>query len=173
MSEARGEATAGLQVLDRLGRRGALTITVEDGNFDVQFKSPGPFGRLSWCTTDKADLFTHCRLGSKNWHGEGPDLDALLTECEEATRPEHRDVDDLRWEIESRRESRTLGPPLPTYMRWHGWRHGEERWLRTSIAAREYVGGYVRDLEAEAKFNAESDARRIASELPRIQRAAG
>lgn len=136
--------------IDRLSRRGVLKITAEDCSYEVTFKAHGPW--LGGCTTDKHDLYQHCYLGAKNWHGEGADLVALVAECEEATRPRHRDVDELVYAIEARRDSRTHGPPLPTYQRWNGWRPGVERWLRTSSHAQEYVGGYLRDLEIEREF---------------------
>lgn len=147
-------------LLDRLGRRGKLTITVEDGLFDVRLVAPGPYVG-GWSTTDKADLFEHCRLGAKSWHGEGLDLAGLLLMCEMESRPDTHGVDDLVWLIEHRRHTRTAGPPLPSYMRWHGWRPGQERWLRTSSHAHEYLAGYERDLRTEQEFNAErADAER-------------
>lgn len=141
-------------LLDRLSRRGTLSITAEDGSYDVTFKAHGPwlYGR---CTTDKHDLFDHCRLGAKNWHGEGPDLDVLLLTCEMESRPDNHDIDELVWRIECRRNSRTCGPPLPHYQRWLGWHPGEERWLRTFSHEREYRAGYLRDVEEERRFEAE------------------
>lgn len=142
--------------LDRLSRRGKLTINATDGCFEVNFKAPGPYRGRSWCTTDEADLYEHCHLGATDWQGDGPDLTSLIIECEEATRPRERDVDDLVWAIENRRDSRTYGPPLPSYMRWHGWRPGQgRRWLRTFSHQSEYLAGYLRDLKTEREFNAE------------------
>lgn len=156
--------------LDRLTRRGMLTITANDGNYDLRFKAPGPYQGRSWCTTDESDFWSHCRLGASDWQGEGTDLDALITECEETTRPQHRDVDDLRWAIETRRNARTNGPPLPSYQPWHGWHPGVERWLRTSSHATEYLAGYLRDLEGERTFDAERVARDLARQLPQVPR---
>lgn len=141
------------ELMDRLGRRGVLTVTVEDGSFEVTLKVHGPWvgGR---CTTDKHDLFDHCRLGAKNWHGEGPDFDALLVLCEMESRPDTHEIGDLAWRIERRRNSRTHGPPLPSYVRFYGgpgWRPGVERWLRTSDHKHEYLVGYLRDLKIERK----------------------
>lgn len=142
-------------VVDRLGRRGVLTIKVEDGTFDVRLATRGPYGHLAWCSTDKADLFEHCHLGATNWHGEGADLAELLVTCEEESRPRREDVAGLIWSIEHRRDTRTLGPPLPSYDRWRGWRPGQDRWLRTSSHAREYLDGYRRDLNVELERTAE------------------
>lgn len=138
-------------VLDRLSRRGVLTITGESGAFDVAFKVP--WGQR---TTDKSDLIEHCHLGAKDWYGEGDDLAVLLAECEEASRPQHRDVDELVWSIERRRDTRTCGPPLPNYQRWRGWRPGHERWLRTLSHQHEYLTGYLRDIEIEQQFEDEN-----------------
>lgn len=163
-----GDAMRDVNVLlDRLSRRGVLTITAEDGSFEVTFKAHGPWinGR---CTTDKHDLFDHCRLGAKNWHGDSFDLAALLVLCEMETRPDNNDIDDLAWKIQRRRNSRTYGPPLPTYMRWDGWSPGIERWLRTSDHKHEYRGGYERDLVAERKFDAEQAASEARRKLPKI-----
>lgn len=159
------------EIMDRLGRRGVLTVTAQDGSYELTFKAHGPWigGR---CTTDKHDLFEHCRLGAKNWHGEGSDLDALLVLCEMESRPDTHDIDDLVWSIERRRDSRTCGPPLPTYMRWHGWRPGDERWLRTFSHANEYLAGYLRDIDEQRKFDAEravAAARRNAAERRRVK----
>lgn len=143
------------RLMDRLGRRGKMTVTVTDGSFDVRLDAPGPFvnGRS---TTDKADLFSHLRLGAKDWHGEGPDLAALLVECDEASRPRTNDVDSLRWLMERRQDTRTCGPPLPTYQRRHGWRPGMGRWLSTYSHAHEYLAGYLHyGLAEEQKFEAE------------------
>lgn len=160
------------EILNRLGRRGDLTITAKDGSFDVSFKAPGPYQGRGWCTTDESDFWSHCRLGASDWHHEGPDLDALVTECEEMTRPQYLDVDDLRFRVEQRRDSRTSGPPLPSYRRWHGWSPGIDRWLRTSDHAHEYLAGYLRDLNAERTFNAEraSAAERRANDELRHRR---
>ncbi len=144
----------------RLSRRGTLTITARDGIYAVRFKAPGPYQGRAWCTTDEGDLWEHCHLGASDWHGEGTDLPALLVECEEATRPRYRDADEMRSAIDYRRATRTLGPPLPSYMRWHGWRPGMERWLRTSSHAYEYQGGYLRDLNIEREFNEQQEASR-------------
>ena len=139
------------QVLDRLGRRGTVTMTVHDGVIDLRFKAPGPYRGRAWCTTDEADLYEHCRLGAKDWHGEGSDLSALVVECEESTRPEHRDVNELVWSVKRRRDSRVYGPPLPYWTSsLYGWRPGQERWLRTFSHAHEYLGGYLRYVEAES-----------------------
>lgn len=157
----------GADLLERLGRRGKLTITVEDGTIFVRLVAPGPYvgGR---CTIDKADLFENCRLGAKTWEGEGADLAALLVECAEATRPPEHDIEYLRSLMESRRQSRVHGPPLPTYQRWSGWRPGIDRWLHTYSHAREYLGGYLHyGLAEEAKFEAE---RRADEEHRRTQR---
>ena len=136
--------------LHRLRRRGTLTITTQGDTIEVRFKALGPYGGRGWCTTDTVDLFQHCRLGAKDWHGEGLDLAALLAECEEATRPEQRDVDSLAWAIERRRESRVYGPPLPSWTgSMYGWRPGQERWLRTSSHAHEYLAGYLQAVERE------------------------
>lgn len=167
------------EIMARLGRRGVLTVTVEDGRYEVTLKAHGPWvgGR---CTTDKHDLFEHCRLGAKNWHGDGPDLDALLVTCEIESRPDTHDIDDLAWKIERRRDSRTHGPPLPSFNRWAGrraeggWRPGEERWLRTSDHKYEYLGGYQRDLAIERKAKVEQhqmDMRRNAAERRRVKEA--
>lgn len=142
-------------MIERLSRRGTLTITAEHGTYDVSFKAPGPYQGRAWCTQDEGDLWEHCHLGATNWHGEGADLGALLIECEEASRPRLRDLDDLRAAITYRRATRTCGPPLPSYMRWKGWRPGEGRWLRTSSHAYEYLGGYERDLKIEREFKSE------------------
>lgn len=142
-------------LLDRLGRRGTLTITVKDGVYDVRLKTPGPYGGRSWCTTDEADFWGHLHLGARDWHGDGRDLDALLATCDEESRPRWRTVDDLVWGVTYRRRTRTLGPPLPSYRRWAGWRPGMERWLRTSSHAHEYLVGYERDLMEERRFLAE------------------
>lgn len=158
-------------VMVRLGRRGVLTIVAEDGNFDVTLKAPGPYQGRGWCTTDEADFWSHCYLGATNWHGEGPDLDALITECEDTTRPRHRDVDDLRWAVEHRRDARTYGPPLPSYRMLGGWRPGDQRWLRSSDHAHEYLGGYERDRameHAEIDRRAEADRRQRQREARRI-----
>lgn len=164
------ESTDRAALLDRLSRRGVLNITAEDGSFEVRFKAPGPYRGRSWCTTDEADFYEHCRLGAKNWQGDGPDLDALLVLCEMETRPDSHDVDDLVWSIERRRDSRTYGPPLPWYKRWDGWRSGQERWLRTFSHAHEYLARYLRDVEEERTFEAQraaDAARREADELRR------
>lgn len=160
-----------MSVLDRLSRRGKLTIAARDGRYDVRLQAPGPYLGRSWCTTDESDYWQHCHLGAASWHGEGSDLDALLVDCEETTRPRYREVNDLRWDIECRRESRTLGPPLPSYVRWHGWRPSDERWLRTSGHAYEYLGGYERDRETESAFEEEQAAQRLRLRLPTIPRA--
>lgn len=141
-------------VLDRLRRRGELTITATDSGYDVRLVTPGPYVR-GRATIDRADLFSHLRLGAKDWHGEGLDLAALLVECDEASRPSYTDIDSLRWWMTHRRDTRTCGPPLPTYMRWRGWSPGTERWLRTSSHANEYLDGYQRDRETERQFEAE------------------
>jgi hypothetical protein len=136
-------------ILDRLSRRGSLTIDVKDGTATVRFTAPGPYRDRGWCTSDEADFWSHLRLGATHWNGEGTDLGALLTECENATRPPYEDADSLRSKIEHRRETRTTGPPLPTYGRGRpGWRPGIGRWL-TTTHTNEYLGGYLRDLTAE------------------------
>lgn len=156
------EQDVAVALFDRLGRRGKLTITVEDGNFDVRLVTRGPYGHMAWCPSDKADWWGHVRLGATDWHGDGPDLGRLLTECEEASRPPWWDVDDLRAAIDRRRETRTHGPALPSYRRWHGWRPAVgERWLRASSHATEYLAGYLRDVEEERQFNAEARAREL------------
>jgi len=159
ISDAPGESRNSADVLLRLSRRGQVTIEADDGDYTVTFKAPGPYRGRAWCTTDEADLYEHCHLGAKDWRGEGRELASLLAECEEATRPRSRPVVDLVWEIERRRTTRTLGPPLPSYIRWDGWRPGQERWLRTSSHASEYLGGYLRYVEAERKFEDENLAR--------------
>lgn len=161
-----------MTTLNRLSRRGKLTITAADGHYQLHLKAPGPYLGRAWCTSDEADFWQHCHLGATTWYGEGPDLDVLLAECEEVSRPRYRDVDDLRWEIERRRESRTLGPPLPSFIRWNGWRPGDERWLRTFSHAREYLGGYERDLEVERKFETEQVEQRERLRLPQVPRRA-
>lgn len=166
MTEACGETA---RLLDRLSRRGELTIQAKDGALDVRLVIPGPYVRGS-CSTDKADLFEHCHLGAKDWHGEGDDLAALLAACEDESRPRAREVDDLVWEIEWRRDSRTHGPPLPTYQRWRGWTPGHDRWLRTSSHAFEYLGGFERDLRAEQDFEDERAADRARRALPQVPR---
>ena len=93
-------------LLDRLSRRGTVEMTVQEGTIDLRFKAPGPYRGRAWCTTDEADLYERCRLGAKDWHGEGGDLLSLIAECEEATRPERRDVNDLVWVIQRRRNAR-------------------------------------------------------------------
>lgn len=164
--------------LDRLSRRGVLTIVAKDGNCKVRFESLAPFFGYASCSTDIADLYEHCHLGASSWQGEGPNLDELLDECEDATRPRTRDVDDLRWEIANRRNSRTHGPPLPDFrrsgrhldLRWHP---GHELWLRTSDHKYEYLDGYLRDLETERKTIADqaaSDAWRAQRERDRVRR---
>lgn len=159
------------QLLDRLSRRGKLTVSADDGDYEVHLKAPGPYNGRSWCTSDEADFWSHCHLGASDWRGGGPDLEALLTECEEATRPRYRDVDDLRWAIETRRESRTLGPPLPSFRKWHGWRPGDEWWLRSSSHATEYLAGYLHyDLDGERKFNAERAEMDARTEQRRVRR---
>lgn len=142
--------TARDALLDRLGRRGVLTITVEDGVFDVRLAVRRPSR-----TIDAADLDHHCRFGPSDWHGEGADVEALLAACDEASRPARMSVDDIVWNVELRRSSRTHGPPLPSYRRWHGWRPGHDRWLRTSSHAWEYLAGYERDLRVERQFDEE------------------
>lgn len=154
-------------LLNRLGRRGKLTITIENGSFDVRLDAPGPYVG-GWCTTDKADLFSHCRLGAQDWHGEGPDLASLLAECDEQSRPQSNSPDDLRRAIERRRDTRTLGPPLPSYRRWYGWRPGIERWLRTFSHAHEYLDGYERDRSIERQHEAEQAASRLRRSLPQV-----
>lgn len=157
--------------LDRLGRRGILTIVAEDGSYDVRLKAPGPYGKNGSCTTDKADLYEYVHLGASSWQGEGSDLDALLLLCEIETRPRTREIDDLRWDIEYRRNSRTHGPPLPSYRKWHGWSPGDERWLRTSAHKYEYLDGYLRrDLVAEKTFLAEQAERDRRVEIERVRR---
>ena len=59
------------EYLHRLRRRGTLTITTQGDTIEVRFKALGPYGGRGWCTTDTVDLFQHCRLGAKDWHGEG------------------------------------------------------------------------------------------------------
>jgi hypothetical protein len=145
--------------LGRLSRRGKVTITAEDGSYEVSFKASGPYRGRGWCTIDEADLWNHCHLGATNWHGEGTDVRALIATCEEETRPRQRDVDDLVWEIEYRRHSRTHGPPLPSYRRWHGWRPETERWLRTFSHQHEHLGGYERDVKEAQQFEADALAR--------------
>lgn len=135
-------------MLDRLGRRGKLTITVEDGTVNVRLHAPGPY-RHGSAPTWLADLYQHCRLGAQSWVGEGTDLGELLTECDEASRPDHHDVDELRWKMECRTLTRTHGPPLPWYRRWHGWHPGAERWLSCYSHASEYVLRYLADLGSE------------------------
>lgn len=142
-------------LLVRLSRRGRLTIVAEDGRYAVSFDAPGPYQGRAWCTLDEADLWSRCGLGASNWHGEGSDLAALLVECEQASRPQSFDVDALVGQIERRRESRTSGPPLPSYRRWDGWRPGSERWLTAPSHIVEYLGGYLRDLEVERAFEDE------------------
>lgn len=160
--------TRGDYLLDRLGRRGTLTITVSDGQYEVRLDTPGPYGVGGRCTIDKGDLFEHCHLGAKGWRGEGPDLAALLTECDEASRPRSHEIGELRWSMERRRETRTHGPELPTYRRWDGWRPPvTQPWLRTSNHAYEYLGGYLRDLQEEREFDAEQ---RASQERRRTQR---
>lgn len=159
-------------LFDRLGRRGTLTITVEDGTFDVRLVTPGPYvgGRA---TTDKADLFSYCRLGAKDWHGEGRDLAALLAQCAEESRPPFHDIDGLRWSMSRRRESRTYGPPLPDYRKWHGWRPGDGRWLRVSTHAAEYLARYHADRAIERDHEAAqraSELRRVAAERRRVRK---
>lgn len=157
-------------LIDRLSRRGKLTIEAEDGRYDVHFTAP--FVSL----IETHDLFEHCRLGAHNWHGEGDDIDALLVTCEIETRPDTRDVDELRWAIERRRETRTAGPPLPTFFKYGGknmgptWRPGPERWLRTSDHKYEYLDGYRRDLETEKALAAESAAWAALREQARVRR---
>jgi hypothetical protein len=168
---ASGPSGTVVTVADRLSRRGKLSIEAVAGAFSVRLVVRGPYGYLSWCTSDKADYWSYCHLGPSNWHGEGPDLDALLAECEEATRPRYRDVDALRWEIGLRRESRTCGPPLPEFRKWEGWRPGDERWLRCSSHATEYLDGYLHhDIEGERKFNAERAEIAARTERLRVQR---
>lgn len=159
-------------IRDRLSRRGTLTIVADDGSYDVQLKAPGPYGKHSaWCTTDTADLYEHCYLGATNWRGDGPDLEALLIAAEIETRPRTRDIEDLRAAIEYRRRSRTHGPPLPSYRKWHGWQPGDERWLRTSDHKYEYLDGYLRrDLGAEKVFLAEQAERDRRVEIERVRR---
>jgi hypothetical protein len=161
-------------LLDRLSRRGVLTITAEDGSFDVTFKAHGPWigGR---CTTDKHDLFDHLRLGAKNWQGDGPDFAAQLVLCEMETRPDNHEIDDLAWKIERRRDSRTHGPPLPSYIGWYrgGWRPGDERWLRTSDHKYEYIVGYLRQVETARKDQIErhqAEVRRRVAERRRVKK---
>lgn len=154
----------------RLSRRGSLSIEAFDGHFDVRFQAPGPALGRGWCTLDEADLWEHCHFGAASWRGDGLDLDALVVECEEATRPRRADVEDLRHKIEYRRNSRTHGPPLPDYMRWNGWRPGGGRWLRTSAHQHEYLGGYLRDLSEERKFDREQAMAELRRQMPRIPR---
>lgn len=147
-------------LLDRLSRRGRVTMTLQDGTIDLHFKAPGPYRGRAWCTADEGDLYEWCRLGAKDWHGEGSDLAALLADCDGATRPQHRTVDELVWAIEHRRDTRTYGPPLPTYRRWHGWSPGEGRWLRTSSHKNEYLAGYLHyGIKAAQEFETEALAR--------------
>ncbi len=152
---------------DRLSRRGTLTITAKDGVYAVTFKASGPYRGRAWCTTDEADLWEHCHLGASDWHDEGNDLAALLTECEQVTRPRERSVNELAWAITCRRASRVYGPPLPSYMRWRGWNPGHDRWLRTFAHSHEYLAGYLRDVEIEREFDTEQtharERRRVAS----------
>lgn len=138
-----------IDILNRLSRRGILTITAEDGMYEVRFKAPGPYGNRGWCSTDEADLFQYCHLGASDWRGEGADLAELIHVCFVESAPRERVIDDLVWDIEQRRNSRTYGPPLPTYRRWYGWTPGQERWLRTAWHGGEYLGGYRRDLAEE------------------------
>jgi hypothetical protein len=154
-------------VSDRLGRRGKLAITAEDGVFTVRLVAPGPYVG-GWCTSDKGDLFEHCHLGAKDWHGEGSDLAALLVECDEQSRPRPNGPDDLRFAIEYRRSTRTCGPPLPSYRRWYGWAPGHERWLRTSSHQYEYLDGYLRDLKGEIVFEEEQAASRLRRTLAQV-----
>lgn len=154
--------------LNRLSRRGTVTIVAKDGTFDVTLKTPGPYRGRGSCSTDEADFWDYLHLGATNWRGSGADLDALLACCEEETRPRWRDIDDLVWAIESRRDTRTTGPPLPSYRRWHGWSPGIGRWLRTHSHAYEYLAGYERDRRDERKFEAE----RAADEARRLHRRA-
>lgn len=163
-------------LIDRLSRRGKLTIVAVDGEFKVELDTPGPYGGRGSCTTDKADYWSHCDLGAPSHHDEGDNLDELLENCELATRPHYRDVDELRGAIELRRESRTYGPPLPSYMRWgwggglDPWRPGQERWLRTSSHAHEYLDGYARDIADEKALEAERAEYAAKRERARVQR---
>jgi hypothetical protein len=136
-------------VLDRLSRRGNVTIKAEDGTYAVTLAAPGPYRGRAWCTSDEADLYEHCRFGAKSWHGEGNVLGELLATCETESRPERRHVDDIVWAVQTRRSSRTYGPPLPTYLEWRGWRPGQDRWLRTFSHAHEYLLGYMHDVGRE------------------------
>lgn len=136
-------------LLDRLSRRGILTITAYDRRFDVRLEVRHPRQ-----TVDTADLFEACHLGAHHWRGDGDDLHQLLTTCEEQSRPRHRDIDELRWEIDYRRNTRTYGPPLPSWISWRGWRPGTGRWLRTFSHAHEWLGHHLAALEAEREHQA-------------------
>lgn len=138
--------------MDRLSRRGKFSVTANDGVYEARLKAHGPYHGRSWCTTDEGDLYEHLHLGATDWHGTGADLGALLASCEEESRPRWRDIDELVWSIKYRRDTRTTGPPLPSYRRWYGWSPGIGRWLRTSSHAHEYLKGYERDLRIEREF---------------------
>lgn len=127
------------KLLDRLSRRGVLTITADDGTFQVRIKI-----RRHPRTIDVADLFEWCHLGASDWSGEGTDLAELLAACEGQSRPAFHDVDGLVVSIEQRRASRTYGPPLPTFIPVRGgWVPGHGRWLRVGDHAREYLAGHL------------------------------
>lgn len=148
-----------LAVLDRLSRRGQLTVVARDGKVDVRLE---PLDAFRSRTTDVADVQEHERLFAKPYRGSGTSLDALLVECEEESRPPRHDVEMIVWLFRRRRAERVYGPPLPSWISWRGWRPGVERWLRTFDHAHEYQAHYRRDVwsAAEDRWRSEQSRRR-------------
>lgn len=152
------------QLIDRLRRRGRLTITSRGDHTEVLFDAL--FGPR---TVDMADVFDRCRLGARSWAGKGDDLLELLATCEAASRPRTVSPDEIRVEVQSRRDTRTYGPPLPSYARGFHWRWqpGHDRWLRASSHATEYLNIYLHERERaredEERWPTATPAREVAT----------
>lgn len=157
------------RVIDRLSRRGRLTISAHRGCIEVHLE---PLDSFQSRTVDVADVQEHERLYAKPYRGQGTDLEALLVECEEHSRPPSNDVETIRYLFQRRRATRVYGPPLPTWISWRGWRPGTGRWLRTYDHAHEYQAHYRRDvwMAAENRWRTEQAERRY-EERRRAQQA--
>ncbi len=156
MSEPTPLGEYGVDVLHRLQCRGKVTITADYRGTTVLFEPHWPHNM----TTDVHDVRSYEGLGSRGWDGSGPDLNALLIQCEAVTRPPSYGPDEIAWKFRHRRNTRTFGPPLPTWTSWKGWEPGFERWLRCTSHQREYTGHYVALVEHVHKREREEAERR-------------